>query len=99
MNIVSQVLVEAMSGLKIGVGNAVLDLVSLAQSHREAEEALTVGLALANHDHIYHFSDLGFLHWLYQIPPEDCYSNPFMQRLKILDTQSRAIRAQLLSTL
>jgi purine catabolism regulator len=96
---VCQALLNSLPGAKIGVGEPAPTLVELSHSHQQASEALKIGLALDNRTAIYHFAQLGFLHWLYQIPPSARSSNPYLSRIHTLATEERAARAHLLRTL
>lgn len=95
----SHALIGQMPGLKIGIGNSAPSLVNLSQSYEQAEEALTIGLAMVENSDIYAFETLGFLHWLYHLPVHVRDSNQFTSRIKILATEERAARADLLRTL
>ncbi|MEM7032931.1 MAG: PucR family transcriptional regulator ligand-binding domain-containing protein [Chloroflexota bacterium] len=92
-------LTQRLSGLKISIGRTASALVNLAQSHREAEEAMEIGQTLATGYDIYDFDELGFLPWLYHLPKNTRLVNPYIQRISRLATEERAARAQLLQTL
>ena len=92
-------LTQTLAGLKTALGRIAPTLVRLAQSYEEAKEAMEIGQALDTDCHIYDIDDLGFLPWLYHLPPESRTMNPFVQRIERLATNERARRAQLLKTL
>jgi len=92
-------LLATLPDLKIGIGSTAPALSDLARSYRQAEESLEIGVALNNHASIFNFEELGFLHWLYHLPPEARSGNRYAERIKILATEERAARAQLLRTL
>ncbi|MFQ5575577.1 MAG: PucR family transcriptional regulator, partial [Anaerolineae bacterium] len=95
----SQTLIDALPDLKIGLGSTAPSPVNLAQSYQQAEEALQVGLALIDHADIFSFEELGFLHWLYHLPPQAKAGNRYAEWIETLATEERAARAQLLRTL
>lgn len=92
-------LVEAMSELKIGVGNIATALTGLAESYRQAKEALEIGVALSSRENLFFFEDLGYLHWLYHQPLVQKNGNRFAKQIQRLVAEERAERAQLLQTL
>ncbi len=92
-------LIDAFSGLKIGVGNVGDTQGDLAKSYHQAKEALEVGIALAKTEPILFFSELGFLHWLYLLPTQAGNGNRYADQIRLLATEERAERAQLLRTL
>ncbi len=92
-------LIKRLPGLKIGIGNTAPGLINLAQSYREAKEALKIGLLLNGEQAVYCFDNLGFLHWLYQLPPEVRAGNRYAERIQVLASEERAARANLLRTL
>jgi purine catabolism regulator len=94
-----QKLMNTMSGLKIGVGNIAPALTDLAESHRQAKEALEIGVALSAPESLFFFEDLGYLHWLYHQPLAKKNGNRFAKQIRRLVTEERAERAQLLRTL
>lgn len=70
----------------------------IRRSYEEAQEALRVGQAL--HDEgVIVFDDLGVLHWLFQLTPEQRRQNAYMQRIRILTTYDRERNTELLKTL
>lgn len=95
----AQSLVSTFSGLKIGIGNIAPTLMDLAESYKQAKEALEVGEALPSGKSIFRFADLGFLHWLYLLPTKAGNGNQYADRVRLLATEERAERAQLLRTL
>lgn len=92
-------LVSTFDGLKIGVGNIAPTLMDLAESYQQAKEALEVGEALSATESIFRFADLGFLHWLYLLPTKAGNGNRYADQVRLLATEERAERAQLLRTL
>lgn len=94
-----QSLLNALPGLKIGVGNTAPTLINLSQSYQEAKEALEIGLLLNDISDIHCFEDLGLLHWLYQLPPEAKPGNRYAARIQVLAAEEKAARAELLRTL
>lgn len=92
-------LINTMAGLKIGAGNIAAELTDLAESHRQAKEALEIGVALSAIENIFFFEDLGYLHWLYHNPVQQGNGNRFSKQIQRLVSEERAERAQLLRTL
>lgn len=92
-------LLNILPELRVGVGNAAQTVVYLAQSYRQAKEALEIGLALLAGEKIFFFENLGFLHWLYHLPAEAGNGNRYADRVQLLASEERAERAQLLRTL
>ncbi len=94
-----QSLLNVLPGIKIGIGNTAPTLINLSQSYREAKEALEIGLLLNDGQDVHCFEDLGFLHWLYQFPPQAKLSNRYMDGIQVLAAEEKAARAELLRTL
>ncbi len=92
-------LLERLPEMKIGIGAVAPTLTDLAQSYEQAKEALEIGLMLNGESRIFKFEELGFLHWLYHLPPQATTNNRYADWVKILATDERAARAQLLYTL
>ncbi len=92
-------LISTFDGLKIGIGNIAPTLMDLAESYQQAKEALEVGEALSSTESIFRFADLGFLHWLYLLPTKAGNGNRYADQVRLLATEERAERAQLLRTL
>ncbi len=92
-------LVSTFNGLKIGIGNIAPTLMDLSESYRQAKEALEVGEALSAAESVFRFADLGFLHWLYLLPTKAGNGNRYADQVRLLATEERAERAQLLRTL
>ena len=70
---------------------------SLRQGYEQAREALQIGLALGNSVTI--FDQLGLLHWLYHLPPEQRDENAYLQHVRTLATYDAKRQTQLLATL
>lgn len=98
-----QRLCKLVPGMRAGVGSIAATPADLGQSYQQAREALQVGERLAHGNgqtrKVFSFDELGFLHWLYHLPPQARAGNPFAARIDTLANEDRAQRAQLLQTL
>jgi len=94
-----QALIERLPEMKIGIGAVAPTVTDLAQSYEQAKEALEIGLMLNGENRVFTFDQLGFLHWLYHLPSEATTHNRYADWVRILATDERAARAQLLHTL
>lgn len=70
----------------------------LRQSYEQAREALQIGLALGRKGAIA-FAELGLLHWLYQLTPEQRAENTYLQHVQTLATYDTKRKTQLLNSL
>lgn len=89
--------------LLIGVGNR-YPLVpdetgSLQRSYEEAQEALRIHLALKETKGVVTFADLGLLHWLYHLPPEQRANNVYWERIQTLADYDEKRNTELVQTL
>jgi len=87
------------SSFSIGIGRSYSSLADLHRSYAEAEEALHLGRLTAGPGHVTAFSDLGFLHWLYHLPPECRRENPYLDKVQALAAHDAERHSELLPTL
>jgi purine catabolism regulator len=94
---------QAAHELLVGVGNACLprnlDLNGVRRSYEEAREAVRVSTALGRRKGITVFGELGLLHWLYHLPPEQRAGNTYLQHVLTLATYDTKHKTELVKTL
>jgi sugar diacid utilization regulator len=72
---------------------------TLQESYEQAREAAAIGAALGKQDGIITFEELGILHWLYHLPPEQRSQNSYMQHLDTLAAYDKKRDTELIKTL
>lgn len=89
--------------LLIGVGDAFEPAegrpVGVRRSYEEASEAVRIGIAMGRREGVVAFSDLGLLHWLYNLPPEQRADNTFLQHIHTLASYDSEHETELVQTL
>lgn len=88
--------------LLIGVGRPFIpkeNPEAIRQSYEEAQEAVRIGLALKRKEDVLVFSELGLLHWLYHLPPEQRRDNVYLDRIQILTNYDNERKTELVKTL
>lgn len=75
---------SASAEISVGIGRAVASVENLRQSYAEALEALRLAPTLGMGRWLTTFEELGFLHWLYQLPAELRQANLYEDRVRAL---------------
>ncbi|MEM7112473.1 MAG: helix-turn-helix domain-containing protein [Chloroflexota bacterium] len=87
--------------LLVGVGQAYVEATPrhVRQSYREAQEALEIGLRQGRQTGVVSFQQLGLLHWLYHLSPENRKNNLYIQLLAEVSAYDAQHKSELLKTL
>ena len=83
----------------VGVGRVYTDPTELHRSYHEAQEALAIGRLLADGRRVIPFAELGFLHWLYHLPPARGEENVYLKKVHHLAAHDAEHGSNLLLTL
>ncbi len=91
------------SRLSIGVGGVCQPLVEettgVRRSYEQAREAARVGAAMSQGGSSTTFEELGLLHWLYHVPPEQQAGNVFLEHIRKLAAYDADHNKELVKTL
>lgn len=71
----------------------------IQRSYDEAREAATIGAALGQQEGFVIFEELGILHWLYQLSPEQQLQNSYIKHIDTLADYDIARKTELVKTL
>ncbi|MGB1250382.1 MAG: PucR family transcriptional regulator [Candidatus Promineifilaceae bacterium] len=87
--------------LQIGVGQAYADASpqNVRQSYQEALEATEIAAKQSNLAGVQAFDELGLLHWLYQLTPQQHNNNRYIKYINALKSHDQAHRTDLVTTL
>ena len=89
--------------LLIGIGSVFKSVngesTGIQRSYDEAREAAAVGAALGQQEGIVIFEELGILHWLYQLSPEQQMQNSYIKHIDTLADYDAARKTELVKTL
>ena len=87
--------------LQLGVGQAYAEATpqNVRQSYQEALEATEIAIKQSNLKGVYAFADLGVLHWLYQLTPQQHHNNRYTQLITTLQKHDESHRTELVPTL
>jgi PucR family transcriptional regulator, purine catabolism regulatory protein len=72
----------------------------LRRCYKEASEALRLGSAMSvRQPQVWQFEDLGFLHWLSNLPPEILVANRYYSIVRAIHAEDRTTGSNLLNTI
>jgi purine catabolism regulator len=84
----------------VGIGNVTSpDKSHLQQSYEQAQEALHIAIALRQKPGAIAFQNLGLLHWLYQLSPDDRAANIYRTHIATLQAYDAKRNTDLLTSL
>ncbi|MGB3495923.1 MAG: PucR family transcriptional regulator ligand-binding domain-containing protein [Elainellaceae cyanobacterium] len=88
----------------VGVGNVSsstgdADEISLQKSYEQAQEALQIAIAMGDEQGAIAFQNLGLLHWLYSLSPQDRAANVYLTHLETLRAYDHKRNGDLLKSL
>ena len=103
----AQAMIDALSHparpLLIGIGSiftsASGESDGIRHSYDQAREAVAVSSALGQEEGMAVFEELGILHWLYNLSPEEQAENSYMKHIKTLSDYDTARNTELVKTL
>lgn len=94
---------QAAHELLVGVGHACqprkLDLDGVRRSYEEAREVVRISTVLGRRKGVTVFGELGLLHWLYHLPPEQQADNAYLQHVLTLAAYDTKHKTELVKTL
>jgi len=96
---VAEAFLEGVPQGRAGIGPEVTSPTELRVSYRGALEALAIAASLGPNNRLVAFEELGYLHWLYQLPPEERKANPYFVRIAHLADYDRKRRTNFVQTL
>ncbi len=89
--------------LLIGISNNCtplrINLDSIRLGYEQARETININMIMGNSEGVVLFADLGLLHWLYHLSPEQRIGNIYLQYIEQLTTYDSQRGANLLQTL
>jgi PucR family transcriptional regulator, purine catabolism regulatory protein len=83
-----------------GLSSVSSEASGLRRCYKEASEALRLGSAmLVRQPQVWRFEDLGFLHWLSNLPPETLVANRYYSIIRAIHAEDQATGSYLLPTI